>query len=241
MIGSLKSAVAFLTVVQVKTDPSVTLEDVGRSAWTFPIVGAGIGLLLVAASLLFEGRLPPSVSAVIMVIFWIFLTGALHLDGWADCCDALIASTSPERRYEILKDSRLGSFGAIGIVALLAVKTVAIATGDLPLSMLFLAPILGRTMMVVAAYDAPVGSTGMASGFVAGVDRGTVVLACLIGFIPALIIGWTGVIAAAFAYGAARVLRRIAINRLGFVNGDVIGSACELSEAAALVAACVRW
>ncbi len=241
MIGALKSAAALLTVVPVKADASVTLEDVGRSAWTFPLVGAGIGLLLVAAHFFFEGRLPPSVSAVIIVTFWIFLTGALHLDGWADCCDALIASTSPERRYEILKDSRLGSFGAIGIVALLAIKTVTIAAGGLPVSMLVLAPILGRTMMVVAAYDAPSGPKGMASGFIAGVDRGTVVLACLIGFIPALIIGWTGVVAAAFAYVATRILRRIAVKRLGFVNGDVIGSVCELSEATVLFVACVKW
>ena len=85
--------------------------------------GAGWAGLAAAA-----GRLPPRplLPAALILAAWAGLTGGLHLDGWADCCDALFVPASRERRLEILHDPRLGSFGGVGLILLLLVKVAAI-------------------------------------------------------------------------------------------------------------------
>jgi adenosylcobinamide-GDP ribazoletransferase len=171
---------------------------------------------------------------------WVFLTGGLHLDGWTDCWDALPVATSAERRREILKDSRLGTFGALGLILLLAVKIAAVAASDERILVLFLAPAVGRAVMVLVCYGATHTAGGMAAGFLSGVDERTMKLTVLIGLGPAVLAGWSGVAAVAIAYMAARWFRNFAARRLEAINGDVIGAICELSEAVFLVVATLK-
>jgi len=241
MLRSFETAVAFLTVFRVRLDPRPEMEDVGRSAWAFPIVGAMMGLILVAVTHVCAGHLPEVLKAVLVVGLWVVLTGGLHLDGWADCCDALTASVSSERRLDILKDSRLGTFGATGLILLLAVKIAAVASGELSLMMLFLAPVVGRGTMVLAARGARHTDVGMAARFIRGLDDRSVTWAALLTLVPAAIAGWVGIVSVIAAYAVAIGFRRLAESRLNAVNGDVIGSVCELSEAVVLVIACVKW
>jgi adenosylcobinamide-GDP ribazoletransferase len=90
--------------------------DSGRASVWYPFVGLVIGALTwlswKAAMLAF----PPWVAGIITLIVWVTLTGGLHLDGLADCCDGLFASTSVERRLEIMKDPHIGAFGVIGLI-----------------------------------------------------------------------------------------------------------------------------
>jgi adenosylcobinamide-GDP ribazoletransferase len=171
---------------------------------------------------------------------WVVVTGGLHLDGWTDCCDALPTALPPERRYEILKDPRLGTFGALGLMILLAVKVGALARDDVSAATVFLAPVVGRAVMVLVAYGARHGGAGMAAAVISGVDRTTVWRAAAIGFVPVLLAGWVGVLGAAAAYFGARWFRNLAEARLPAVNGDVLGAACELSEAVFLLIASMR-
>ncbi|MBI5248615.1 MAG: adenosylcobinamide-GDP ribazoletransferase, partial [Desulfomonile tiedjei] len=144
MLRPLDIALGFLTVFKVRVEPAPELQEVGRSSWCFPLVGALIGALLVGLHLILSGHLPVFLVAVLTIGLWIFLTGGLHLDGWTDCWDALAASVNPDRRMQILKDSRMGTFGALGLILLLAVKTGSLAREDLSLPVLFAAPVIGR-------------------------------------------------------------------------------------------------
>jgi len=217
------------------------MEDLGKAAWAFPLVGAVIGLILVLARFVLVGPLPPLLAAVIIVGLWVVLTGGLHLDGWCDCCDALASSVDAERRLEILKDSRLGTFGALGLILLVTAKTAAVADDRLPVAMVFLAPVIGRGIMVLAARGAGHRGEGMAAQFISGLDAGTVRWAAILGLAPAVIGGWRGIIAAAVAYAGALLFRRIAVKRLGAVNGDVMGAWCELGEVIVLIVGCMIW
>ncbi|MBI4964627.1 MAG: adenosylcobinamide-GDP ribazoletransferase [Desulfomonile tiedjei] len=241
MLRAFEIALAFLTIFKTRTAPVPDMAEVGKSAWAFPLAGAVIGILLVAAHVIAAGHLPSVIAAILIVALWVVLTGGLHLDGWTDCWDALAASVSPERRFEILKDSRLGAFSALALVLLLALKAAALAQSDLPLLMLFLSPVISRSMMVAVGYGSRHRGQGMAALFLSGLDIRSVRWTCVIGFAPALLAGWKGIIAVAAAYFAALWFRGFAEKRLGSVNGDVLGAICELSEVVVLLVACLRW
>jgi adenosylcobinamide-GDP ribazoletransferase len=241
MLRSFEIALGFLTVFRVRIEPFPELSETGRAAWAFPLVGMLMGGLLAAAQLALSGLFPAAVTGVLVVALWVVLTGGLHLDGWTDCWDALAAAVSRERRLEILKDSRLGTFGAVGLLFLLALKTAAVAQGDLAPLTLLLAPVAGRAVMVVAAAGSGDRGRGMAALFVAGLDEKVVRWAVILGFGPVLLAGGMGIAAAAAALLAALWFRRFALSRLGMINGDVIGGTCELAETVFLLVASARW
>lgn len=241
MLRSLHIALGFLTIIKVDVRPVPELPEVGKSAWAFPLVGALMGAILAATYWIVADHLPVAVSAIVIVSLWVVLTGGLHLDGWTDCWDAIAAAVPPERRRGILKDSRLGAFGALGLMLLLAAKTAAIARADLSVAILFVAPVVGRASLVTAVYGARHGNEGMAAQFLSGLDKRAVVWACALGVVLSLVAGLTGLVALGCAYLGAVGFRRLAESRLQTVNGDVIGAMCELGETIVLLIACVRW
>ncbi len=241
MQRSLALAFQFLTIFRTKVEPPGDLVEVGRSAWAFPVVGYLLGLVLVAAHLVLSAHLPASVAGILVVTLWVVLTGGLHLDGWTDCGDALPTAVPLERRREILKDSRLGSFGALALIILLALKFATVSHEGLPLLCLVAAPAVGRGIMVAGSYGARHSGQGMAASFLSGVDRDVAVRAALLGGLPALLLGLSGILAAVIAFLVAVGFRRLAQSRVEVVNGDVIGAMCELSETVFLVAVLVRW
>lgn len=97
----------------------------------FPLVGALVGLagaLVLAAA---SAWWPPAVAVVISMAFTVWLTGGFHEDGWADTCDGLGGTVSRERALEIMKDSRIGSYGSLGLILMLGLKAavlIALAT-----------------------------------------------------------------------------------------------------------------
>jgi adenosylcobinamide-GDP ribazoletransferase len=241
MERSLRIALGFLTIFKTHLTPYPDMVEVGRSAWVFPLVGGLIGLVLVLLHAVLTTLLPSAPAAVLVVGAWVVLTGGLHLDGWTDCWDALAAPVSAERRFEIMKDSRLGTFGALGLILLLGVKTAAVPGSGSPLIALFLAPVIGRGTMVLAAHGSRHRGDGMAAAFISGLDGHTVKWAAVLGLGPALLAGWSGIVAAFGAYAGATWFRRFAESRLPSINGDVLGGMCEFSEAVFLVIACAAW
>lgn len=241
MLRSIQIALGFLTIFRTRLTPYPDMREIGNSAWAFPLVGGIIGLILVATHAILAGHVPAGLGAVLVVGIWIVLTGGLHLDGWTDCWDALAAAVSPERRFEIMKDSRMGTFGALGLLFLLGVKTAAIAGTGMSLAAIFLAPVVGRGTFVLAAHGSRHRGEGMAAEFLDGFDGQTVKWAAILGLGPAILAGWSGVVGAACAYAGAAWFRRFAESRLPSVNGDVLGGMCEFSEAIFLVVASATW
>ena len=193
------------------------------------------------ADWMFQAILPPLVSAALIVVTWAVLTGGLHLDGWADCCDALPATVTRERRLEILKDPRLGSFGGIGLVLLLMCKFAAVASLPQASAALILAPILGRWAIVNVAAAFPLARPdGMAAHFRAGLARRELTWVALTVALVCGAVGWGGLMAFVATVLTAALMGRWATSRLGGVTGDVYGATCELVEAVVLVLACIH-
>ena len=241
MIHDILCAFSLLTILPVRLRWLDSKRPPAHAMAAYPFVGLVLGVLLMLAHWVFQAILPPLVSAALIVLTWAVLTGGLHLDGWADCCDALPATATRERRLEILQDPRLGSFGSIGLALLLMCKFAAVASLPRVGVALILAPTLGRWAIVNVAAVFPLARPdGMAAHFRAGLSRRELTWVALTAALVCGAAGWGGLVAFVGAAVAALVLGRWATSRIGGVTGDVYGAACELVECLVLVLGCLR-
>ncbi len=213
----------------------------GRAVWTYPLAGLAVGAAN-AASFWIARRLgvPPLLAAAWSVAVAVMLTGGLHEDGLADTVDGFGGAT-PERRLEIMRDSRIGSYGALSLVLSLGIRVAAISA--LPPGRtwtgLVLAGALSRTAMLpVLALLPPARMDGLGR---------------MVGRVPPLASATALVVAAAIALGcvppvaaiialAACLLVGLAVaalawRRIGGQTGDVLGACCVLTESVLLTLA----
>ncbi len=140
----------------------------------FPLVGAAVGAVCAGAACLCGlAGLPALLRGALLCVLPVLLTGGIHLDGFADTCDALASHAEPERRLEILKDPHVGSFAVIRLCAYfvleLALWTVLPAYRAVPV---LLGMVLSRTLSGLAVAEFPLAkNTGLAHSFAGAADR----------------------------------------------------------------------
>lgn len=239
-LASLVLAVRFLTIAPIPGREAEGVGALGRAAWWFPMVGLALGGALALVDRALAALVPPLVAASILLACWKILTGAIHLDGLADCLDGL-GVRDPARRLAVMRDSTIGVFGAAAMVGALLIAFAALAVLPDPArtSLLVLAPAIGRaTPLIAGALVRPATpGQGLGAPFLAALPRAAapvwVAGMCAIAW---LLVGATGLaivaVAVAVGVGSAVGLAR----RLGGLTGDVLGAGVELSELAALVA-----
>lgn len=237
MVRAFFVALQFLTRLPLPPR-EVSLEDVGRAAWAFPAVGALIGLMLAGADWLLGWLFPPILRAALVLALWAALTGALHLDGFVDCCDALLAARPPEVRLEILRDTHVGAFGVVGAVLLLLVKYAALEVCLFAETWpaLLLAPTLGRWAMVyaMARYPAarPAGMGRTVREFVGG---RALLGATGLALISLAAYPLAGLIAFGLTWLFTVLFARWVLGRIPGFTGDVYGALCETAEVVVLL------
>ena len=243
-MNSFLLAVGFLTIIPVRTPPPRP-GDMGRAAMWYPLVGFGLGLLLAMVYRVFGLLLPSLLAAALTVSLWALLTGGLHLDGLADCCDGLLATATPERRLEIMRDPRLGSFGVIGLILFLMLKVVTVST--LPPSSFFFLPFtssLSRWLIVPVALRPSARLSGMGVDFKSGLTPPVIVMAALVPaawtMLGLIFQTWSLLIAVALAHLVTFGIIVLTRVRLGGVTGDVFGLTVELGELAVLLTFAAR-
>ncbi len=224
------SAVGFLTTAPTPTH-RFTLDQ--QTLFWFPFVGLGIGATLTALAFLFGALFPAPVTAVLLVGTWAGLTGALHLDGLADCGDGLLAPVARERRLEIMRDARIGTFGVTALVLVLMLKTAALSISPIPWPSLLLAPMWARWLILVAMRRPLARSDGMAARMSVGLSGRQLALFALPAVLAAIALSawhWQVLPASVFAFVAAFGVLELAKRRIGGVTGDVYGAVVEVSE-----------
>ena len=234
---SLRYAWAFLTRLPGGAHPS-TERDLGRSVPWFPLVGAIVGTLSGAVFWAVWQPLGAQLAAILAVATGVVVTGAIHEDGLADTADAF-GGTTPEGRREIMKDSRLGTFGTLALVLATLVQVFAVmplAARDAIIAMALVHGV-GRALAVTAMATMPAASgTGLGRSYAAHLRAAPCALSILVSYGAAFALGPVGVFAVGAATGAALVVGLLAYRRLGGSTGDVLGAVSLLSQAAALVA-----
>ena len=233
---ALLAAFQFLTTFPAVIRRAFTAQELGRAVVYFPLVGLALGGLLYGLERSLQVIFPTPVIAIFILVAWILLTRALHFDGFLDSCDGLFGGFTPERRLEIMRDSRVGAFGVAGGGLFLLAKYAALIS--LPdHTGLLLAPVFGRWTLSLAIFAYPYArEKGLGRDMKDNVGLPQIILATLTSIIAVwFFAGWSGLIALAISgivlwLGAAFILRRIP-----GLTGDSYGALCEIVELAVLL------
>ncbi len=238
----LLTAFNLMTTLPLPSGKDWQTGDSGRASVWYPFVGLVIGGLTWLTWMAAARFFPTLVAGALTLGFWIWLTGGLHLDGLADCCDGLLASASVERRLEIMKDSRLGAFGGIGLVLILLFKAAALASlAPETAPGILLAASLGRWCILPAGLLPLARPSGMGADFKAGFRPWYLAAGAVIPLALALLLGARGLISLLVGSLAAFVVLRLAQTRIGGVTGDVFGMTVEVVEAVTLLVFTARF
>ena len=236
------AALQFLTTIPLPWHRETTPEQVGRSAYYFPVIGLIIGLILAGLNWLFGLFLPPSVVNALLIVSLTIITGALHLDGFADTCDGIASHRTVEERWQIMHDSRAGSFGIVGIVLLLLVKYVSLNSIPAPLMMvtLIFMPIVSRWAMVYAIFAYPYARpSGLGKAFKQGTRWTGFTIATIITFVVAIalipLFQLTGLVVIVIVWVITTALAVYLKSKCSGLTGDTYGTINEVAEASVLI------
>jgi len=237
----LAAALGLLTRLPVPVDGARAAARGAGAAWAWPLAGVAVAVLAaLAAWLALVLGVPAGAAAGLALAVQVGATGAMHEDGIADSLDGLWGGATPGRRLEIMKDSRIGSFGVLGLVLSLLLRWSALAA-------LLAAPGWAAALVAVAALS----RAGMAAlaaalpfarpgGLSAGVGRpggATVTLGLGIALALALLLTGAAGLAAALAMALGLALwGGIARAKIGGQTGDILGAGQQVAEIAGLLA-----
>ncbi len=229
------SALRFLTILPIPESWCGEVDDFHKSPGWYPVVGLLIGLLLAVLDLFLCWLLPVQVATVLLLLAMIAISGALHLDGLADCADAFFSSRGRERMLEIMKDSCAGPMGVAAIVFILLLKLMLLLA--VPLTwrwqVIVLMPLAGRCALPVISSWLPYARTTGTAAFANNqFSSKRLFIALTLLLVPTFILlGWLGGIFIALAVGASGWLLGIYSRRkIGGFTGDTLGATCELIE-----------
>lgn len=244
----IRAAAAFLTWLPLAPRQATAVaesadgEVLGRASAFFPLVGIGIGLaaglVLLAA---FEVGLSPLTCALLGLATGVLLTRALHEDGLADFADGLGTFGTAQRRLEVMRDSRIGTFGALAVVFGVAIRASILSglpSPDLAIGALVAAGAASRAMLPAAMrWQRPAREDGLAAG--AGAPGWPqVITAATLAFIASLLaVGLWVSLGIGLAVALATLVTTVVAQRaLGGQTGDVLGAIQVIAETAALAA-----
>jgi len=239
MIKNLINAVEFLTIFTVSRKHDVTEGDLAKSMIYFPVVGFLIGVIMNYSDKALAWVVPPSIANALLLIMLVLITRALHIDGLADTLDGLMGGYDKTSRLEIMKDSRIGTAGAVGVMLLLLVKYLCFNNlfDNDKASALLTAPMLGRWSQILMVYRSNYGrEEGLGSAFIGHLRFSGMIATAVVAIGLAVFV--SGIWAAILISGVAVftvLCRWYIVRKLGGVTGDVIGAVSELNEALTLL------
>lgn len=252
---ALLAAVGLLTRVPIRR--AFTESEVARATAFYPLVGVAIGSAQVAALWIATvllpahvgvggaSRVPSTVLAVCIVTLAVWITGALHLDGLADTADGLGGGRSREDALAIMRDPRVGAYGAVAITLLLLFKVAcldALIEQRAAMIPLLAAPVAGRWAMSAVGWWLPYaradgGLGAVANGPVAGADLAMATAGATL--LLAAVAGWRAVAFGAVAGSVTVAVGHACRRRIGGFTGDTLGATGELTESAIWLTAVV--
>jgi len=247
---SLIAALSFFTRIPFKPKFEIDGDIFARGIKYLPLVAVVVGVPVGAlfALQLWTG---PYVAALLALAAYVLLTGGLHIDGFADTLDGLGSRRDRETMLAIMKDSHIGTFGALGIGIYIAAMLICIANADWRFAGLF--ALAGRTAALLCGRIFPYArEKGTGRGFMAGVRWGHITLAA------ATYLALAALLSVDFAAAAFSVKRLVVLcvpyvvalttvtlvthgisRKLGGITGDVIGFDIELSQVVYLLCGCL--
>jgi adenosylcobinamide-GDP ribazoletransferase len=217
-------------------------DDAAAAVGWFPVVGAGLGLALVAIDTVARVAVDPLVANALLIAFLAIITGAFHLDGLVDSVDGLSAGPDRSARLAAMRLAVVGAPGAVAACLVLLADFTALGAleGYARAVALFLAPLCGRTAILVAYRLYPYGR-GEAT-LSARLKTGATTMSALVGGAVAAAVclavaGPWGLGLLLLSLGIMHAVAAFSLSRLPGLTGDIYGAICEISQLAVLLAA----
>src|ERR1700712_1186051 len=239
-LDDLKMAVGFLTRLPVPHPDGTGPANFARAYRLFPLVGGLIGLAMgVLCLALRQVGVPDLAAAALVLGAGALLTGALHEDGLADVADGFGGGRDIEGKLAIMRDSRIGSYGAIALLVGFATKLSALAAipDGYVVQSLIAAHALARGVLPALALNLPYARQDGLARTSGQPDTTTTVIAGALALLIALLsLSWLDVLWAVVAAGiSGLVIARLALRQIGGQTGDVLGAAEQVAETVILV------
>lgn len=242
--GDVAGALGLLTRLPISVAADFSDRRGARAAWAWPLVGAVLAALAgIAGAVALGLGLGPALSALIALACLVVVTGAMHEDGLADAADGFWGGFDRDRRLDIMRDSRIGSYGVLALILAMGARWAALSdlaqAGQLFAGLVISATLSRAAMAALMQAVEPARKDGLSAGSgqpgQQAVQLGgaiALVLALLTGGFGAL---WAVLAVALLAYG----MGRLALAKIGGQTGDVLGATqqiCEIGALAAVVA-----
>ena len=243
ILESMVVAFQFLTRLYLPINVEWDTGNLRRSLMWFGLVGAFIGVILAGALTLFNRfDLLPAVSAIIILLIWIFITGGMHIDGISDMADGFFSMRDKEKTLEIMKDSHVGAFGVITIVLLLLIKFEMLKEFiiiEKNVWLLILPPTIARIAagLVLSFYETTKKS-GLGYTFHSSDPRIFWAIGFIVTLIISSIINIKSLIFIGIAILASNLMALWAKKKIGGLNGDIYGAIVETVEVIGMVFIC---
>lgn len=238
MMNGLRGALGFLTVFPVPR--SLEWQGAAMLPW-FPVVGLIIGGLWTGFDALVGWAFSVTIRGGLDVLFLVFLTGGLHLDGLADTADGLLSHRRREEALRIMKDSRIGTWGVLALVSVLGLKTLALCrllSQGKPLPMILI-PAYGRVAMLAGIWLLPYGrgDEGIGAGLFQRRGRRSWIPGLVLLGLCSAVMDWPSplVVNGTFVVSVALLVAWYR-SRVGCVTGDMLGALGEVTETCLLIA-----
>ena len=238
-------ALRFLTILPIPYRQDEDLRQMARSSVWFPLVGLVIGAMLAGTHHLASSVGLDTAAPVLTTLMWILLTGGLHLDGLADTADGLGGGRTREQRLEIMKDSRIGSFGTLALIGQILLKVTLIhgLADELITPALLIAPMAGRSIVLFTFRIFPAARPGGMGDFfqkngtwaepIVGILYSLTAAWLLLDTAGSLILPAAGIIILPYCLFLTK--------RLGGLTGDCYGSIIEILEVLILLAISIAY
>ncbi len=216
-----------------------------QSAWAWPLVGAVLGALgaTLASAALWLG-VTPGVTAVLVLALGAMLTGGLHEDGLSDTVDGLYGGWTKQRRLEIMKDSRVGSYGVLALVLVTLARwsalTALLVFGDHWAALVATGALSRAPMALIMALLPNARGEGLSHATGRPSQPTALVALALAGALAAMLVGWAALPMLGAALGVGVLLSVSALRRIGGQTGDILGASQQLAEAACLAVLSAR-
>jgi adenosylcobinamide-GDP ribazoletransferase len=231
------AALQFLTRLPIRLRRA---PDMATMVIWFPLAGLVIGAMVGGVGAGMWELTPPLVAAALAVTTGLLVTGAFHEDGLGDIADAFGGGYTVDRRLEIMKDSRHGTYGVAAMCASILIRVVAIGSMPGPATIFaacVAAHVVARAITVVLMATVPVAShSGLGAEYTRSTTHGRAAIALVMGTaIAAVAVGWWVGPLLGISVLAAGAVGSLAKHKIGGISGDVLGACEQIAECACLV------
>ncbi|GEP89473.1 cobalamin-5'-phosphate synthase [Chitinophaga terrae (ex Kim and Jung 2007)] len=246
------TAIMFYTRLPIPSDTPYSADMLNKATRYLPLVGWVTGAIMVAVVLVFKHISPPMVTILLSLIMGVWVTGAFHEDGFADMCDGFGGGWTKEKILEIMKDSRIGTYGMLGLLSIMTLKFLCLREMPLLLVMLTIASAqpLSRFVAVTVIYThryVREDEQSKAKPIAKGITKNDLLVAAVLGIVP-----FAGVVLYLQNYTLLLIFPALLIGRLylvrlmnrwlGGYTGDCLGAVQQISETIIYLSFCsLTW